>query len=76
MPIKMSLNETSNKVCTGKHLSHKFCIKNSIIQGDALSPLLLNITSEYALKNAQENRVGIKLNGTQQLQVCAHDANL
>jgi hypothetical protein len=38
--IKMSLNETYNKVRIGKHLSDSILIRNSLKQGDALSPLL------------------------------------
>jgi hypothetical protein len=46
-------------------------------QGDFfLSPLLLNFASEYAIWKAQENQVGMKLNGLHQLLVCADDANL
>jgi hypothetical protein len=38
-------------------------------QGDALSPLLLNFDSEYAIRKGQENQVEMKLSGPRQLLV-------
>jgi hypothetical protein len=38
--IKMYLIETYSRVQVGKHLSDRYPIKNSLKQGDALSPLL------------------------------------
>jgi len=54
-------------------LSHVFTIKNGLKQGDALSSLLFNFASEYAILRVQVNQDGLKINITHQHLVYSDD---
>jgi hypothetical protein len=51
-------------------------MQNDIKQGDALSPLFLNVALEFSINKVQENQFGLKLNRTLQLLAYADDVNL
>jgi hypothetical protein len=58
----MCLNKTCSKVRIDKYLSHSFPIQDGLKQGDALSPLPFNSALKYAIRNVQNNQLGLKLN--------------
>jgi hypothetical protein len=71
--IKMCLDETYSRARVDKNLSGMFPIRNGLIQGDALSPLLFNSVLHYAIRRVLVNQDGLKLNGTHQLLLHADE---
>ena len=51
-------------------------IRNGLIQGDVLSPLLFNFVLLYAIRRVPVNQDGLKLNGTHQVLAYADDVNI
>jgi hypothetical protein len=56
-------------------LFDSFPVQNGLKQGDALLQLIFNFALKYAITKAQENQMGLKLNGTHQVLAYA-DVNL
>jgi hypothetical protein len=53
-----------------------FLIKNGLQKGDALSPFLFKFALEYAIRRAQVNQGGLKLNGTYHILIFDNDVNI
>jgi hypothetical protein len=59
----------------GKYQSEKFSTQNGLKNGDDLSRLLFNFVSECSIRIEQENKEGLRLNGTHQLLAYSDDVN-
>jgi len=72
----MNVNETYRRVRVGQNVSDRFPIRNTLKQGDALSPMLCSFALDYAIRRVQVNQDGLKLNGTHQILAYGDDVNI
>ena len=61
------MTKTYSRFRVSNHLSDMFPLRNSLKRGEALSPLLFNFASEYAIIRVLANQQSLKLNITRQL---------
>ena len=59
-----------------KYVSNIWILENDLKREDDLSPLLLNLVLECAVRNVQETNLGLDMNGTHQMLVYVDDVNL
>jgi hypothetical protein len=71
--VKMTLENTHNKVKTQGKLLHNFEMVVGLRQGDSLSTLLFNLCVEKVIINVETNLGGIICNRTRQRLACADD---
>jgi len=57
-------------------VSDRFHIRNSLKQGDALTPMLFNFALVYTIRRVEVKRNGLKLNDTHQVMAYADDVNI
>ena len=73
--LKTCLERTQSKVRIGNYLSFSFPIENGLKQRDALSPLWINVSLEYAIREVQETNLGQDMNDNYQVLAYAENAN-
>lgn len=54
----------------------RFAVYNWLHRGVSIFQLLFNFPIEYAIREDQDNQKRLKLNGLNQILVCADDSNL
>jgi hypothetical protein len=70
------VSEKYSRVRVGKNWADRFPVRNGLVQGDALSPLLYSFALECAIGRVQVIHVGLELNCTHQLLGYADYVNI
>jgi len=73
--MKMCLSDPIKRLRIGNNMSDSFKIRKRLKKGDELSPLLFNFVLEYAILKIKE-KIGLSLNGLNQLSVYGDDLDL